>query len=419
MLDAGGFSSTALLRPEQCQAPPEHRHGLSKAFESARHRSPATRRGSRPKRAHIAAGSLPRVVDSVAHRKAAPEVPEPRRSAAARLPEADVLAHKIMGPRASTKRSRTPSEDEGQSTEEDSPNRVPTEGRVSPSNDDVKTYNDDERPTAVAKESDAARATRREYRRLIAEQDGFEDVPSCGRSDAKFHQGSVMVAVEGRDAWLKLLPEMMAICNEAARRQHLKNNPDAVCFDEPLSADYCYERVALAPDPLKGFIVREKKGAKRLQGFVLFHEFCGLAKSLVFDSRDPAALFGSYGSDGSVQRVFHRGNDIRTPLDLVKATDLVAEASNEDEVDRSKDDDGDLADTLTKSPRETRDAPRKDMFGGAWPASYFGPRRRRRGPRHRGGVSPRGRPRHAIDAREVRGGVETTPSAPSPQLTQA
>jgi hypothetical protein len=276
-----------------------------------------------------------------------------------------------MGPRASTKRSRTPSEDdEGQSTEEDSPNRVPTEGRVSPSNDDVKTYNDDERPTAVAKESDAARATRREYRRLIAEQDGFEDVPSCGRSDAKFHQGSQMVAVEGRDAWLKLLPEMMAICNEAARRQHLKNNPDAVCFDEPLSADYCYERVALAPDPLKGFIVREKKGAKRLQGFVLFHEFCGLAKSLVFDSRDPAALFGSYGSDGSVQRVFHRGNDIRTPLDLVKATDLVAEASNEDEVDRSKDDDGDLADTLTKQPRETRDAPRKDMFGGVivvWP----------------------------------------------------
>ena len=31
---------------------------------------------------------------------------------------------------------------------------------------------------------------------------------------------------------------------------------------------------------------------------------------------------------------------------------------------------GDLADTLTKSPRETRDAPRKDMFGGVivvWP----------------------------------------------------
>jgi hypothetical protein len=297
-----------------------------------------------------------------------------------------------MGPRASTKRSRTPSEDEGQSTEEDSPSRIPTEGRVSPSHDDVKTYNDDERPTAVAKESDAARATRREYRRLIAEQDGFEDVPSCGRSDAKFHQGSVMIAVEGRDAWLKLLPEMMAICNEAARRQHLKSNPEAVCFDEPLSADYCYERVALAPDPLKGFIVREKKGAKRLQGFVLFHEFCGLAKSLVFDSRDPAALFGSYGSDGSVQRVFHRGNDIRTPLDLVKATDLVAEASATEEHDRLKDDDGDLADTLTKSPRETRDAPRKDMFGGARPASCFGPRRRRRGPRHRAGVSPRDAP---------------------------
>ena len=151
----------------------------------------------------------------------------------------------------------------------------------------------------------------------------------------------------------------------------MKSNPDADRFDEPLSADYCYERVALAPDPLKGFIVREKKGAKRLQGFVLFHEFCGLAKSLVFDSRDPAALFGSYGSDGSVQRVFHRGNDIRTPLDLVKATDLVAEASATEEHDRLKDDDGDLADTLTKSPRETRDAPRKDMFGGARPASCF------------------------------------------------
>ena len=59
---------------------------------------------------------------------------------------------------------------------------------------------------------------------------------------------------------------MMAICNEAARRQHLKSNPDADRFDEPLSADYCYERVALAPDPLKGFIVREKKGAKRPPG---------------------------------------------------------------------------------------------------------------------------------------------------------
>jgi hypothetical protein len=305
-----------------------------------------------------------------------------------------------MGPRASTKRSRTPSEDEGQSTEEDSPSRIPTEGRVSPSHDDIKTYNDDERPTAVAKESEDARNTRREYRRLIAEQDGFEDVPSCGRSDAKFHQGSVMVAVEGRDAWLKLLPEMMAICNEAARRQHLKSNPDADRFDEPLSADYCYERVALAPDPLKGFIVREKKGAKRLQGFVLFHEFCGLAKSLVFDSRDPAALFGSYGSDGSVQRVFHRGNDIRTPLDLVKATDLVAEASATEEQDRLKDDDGDLADTLTKSPRETRDAPRKDMFGGARPASCFGPRRRRRGGRV--SESPRRRHRHAIAATRAR-----------------
>ena len=92
-----------------------------------------------------------------------------------------------MGPRASTKRSRTPSEDEGQSTEEDSPSRIPTEGRVSPSHDDVKTYNDDERPTAVAKESEDARNTRREYRRLIA------DKMSRGRPvlrpiDAKFHK---------------------------------------------------------------------------------------------------------------------------------------------------------------------------------------------------------------------------------------
>ena len=283
-----------------------------------------------------------------------------------------------MGPRASTKRSRTPSEDDGprtprdqdEATEEDSPDRVLPEGRVSPSNDDVKTYNEEERPTTVAKESDAARATRREYRRLIAEQDGFEDVPGCGRSDAQFHKSSVMTSVEGRGAWLRLLPEMMAICNEAARRAQVKRDPEAQCFDEPLSADYCYERVALAPDPLKGFVVREKRAPKRLQGFVLFHEFCGLAKSLVFDSRDPAALFGSYGLDGSVQRVFHRGNDIRTPLDLVKATDLVAEESALKEIDRQKDRDGALAEALTKSPRESRAAPRKDMFGGiviVWP----------------------------------------------------
>ena len=78
----------------------------------------------------------------------------------------------------------------------------------------------------------------------------------------------------------------------------------------------------------------------------------------------------------------------------MKATDLVAEASATEEQDRLKDDDGDLADTLTKSPRETRDAPRKDMFGGARPASCFGPRRRRRGGRV--SESPRGRHRHAI-----------------------
>ena len=268
---------------------------------------------------------------------------------------------------------------------------------MSPSHDDIKTYNDDERPTAVAKESEDARNTRREYRRLIAEQDGFEDVPSCGRSDAKFHQGSVMIAVEGRDAWLKLLPEMMAICNEAARRQHLKSNPDADRFDEPLSADYCYERVALAPDPLKGFIVREKKGAKRLQGFVLFHEFCGLAKSLVFDSRDPAALFGSYGSDGSVQRVFHRGNDIRTPLDLVKATDLVAEASATEEHDRLKDDDGDPGrhtneTTEGDAGRAAQGHVRRCAAGVLFRAAATASGRR----------SPSGRHRHAIAATRAR-----------------
>ena len=55
-------------------------------------------------------------------------------------------------------------------------------------------------------------------------------------------------AVEGRSAWVDLLPEMMWVCNEAARRQAVSKNRGARYFDKPLAADYMYDRVALAAE---------------------------------------------------------------------------------------------------------------------------------------------------------------------------
>ena len=79
-----------------------------------------------------------------------------------------------------------------------------------------------------------------------------------------------MVAVEGRDAWLGLLPEMMAICNEAARRQ-LKSNP-TLPFDEPLVGGLLLRARGAGAGPAEGVYRAREEGRERL-GLVRLHGF--------------------------------------------------------------------------------------------------------------------------------------------------
>ena len=177
------------------------------------------------------------------------------------------------------------------------------------------------------------------------------------RSDAEFEVESEMVAVRGREAWLALLPEMLAVCNEAARRCALKKDASARVYDEPLCADYVYERVALAPGPLgpTGFVAWHR-ATRKMQGFVVLCEFCTFSRSLKWDSRHAAALAGSFEQGGATMQARRkaacppRGTSV---AECVSAAERVAVASSVAALKRCVDE-GALSDKLQREPSEPR-----------------------------------------------------------------
>jgi len=196
----------------------------------------------------------------------------------------------------------------------------PVGGRVSPE---------------IGQEDGFARAERRKYRRLMDNGGDANDTPQCPAGDAAFERRCRVSAVGTRDAWLALLPEMVAVCNEAARRAQIRRDPTAVTYAEPLSSDYLYERVALAPSPPRGYACRERGGQRRLQGFILVTEFATFSRSLRFDGAHAAATFGTYsecagsggGGDAPSRKSAARPKATASAAEIVRSADAVALAS--------------------------------------------------------------------------------------------
>ncbi|KAH8092783.1 hypothetical protein JL720_4947 [Aureococcus anophagefferens] len=199
-------------------------------------------------------------------------------------------------------------------------------------------------------------------------------VLKCGRTDAQFAASTEVERVCGRDAWIALVPEMVAVCFEAAKRALKKSE---VLLEPPLSADYITERIVLAPADPVGFVARERHTSKRIQGFALLCEFCTFSKSLRWDSSHPAALAGTFEHADLATRLQERCARRRaawpprnsSAADVVAAAEKVALASAASRDLHDVDDDGSLAMALEATGCELR-APADKEYGdqiGVWP----------------------------------------------------
>jgi len=111
-------------------------------------------------------------------------------------------------------------------------------------------------------------------------------IPKC-RADMST---SIIVPCLKSSEWLKFCPEMVTVCNEAARRLTLVANPKAENYDKPLSDSYIEERMEFE-EPIYGYIVRSIANRSRtaMQGFIVCTVFKVWRKSFRWDSTDPHA----------------------------------------------------------------------------------------------------------------------------------
>ena len=98
---------------------------------------------------------------------------------------------------------------------------------------------------------------------------------------------SKVVSVIEREAWKEIVPEMLVVCNEAARRAKLVENPLATRYDKPLSETYIEERLQY-DNPLRGYIVRSND-RNDLQGFIVSCNFMVFRETFRWDSSAPQA----------------------------------------------------------------------------------------------------------------------------------
>ena len=94
------------------------------------------------------------------------------------------------------------------------------------------------------------------------------EVPPC-KSDLST---SVVARLTDRKSWLAMVPEMMTVCNEAARRATLDSDPTATRYEQPLSDVYMRERLEY-DDMIMGITIRTKPPSVYLQGFIVVTEF--------------------------------------------------------------------------------------------------------------------------------------------------
>lgn len=115
------------------------------------------------------------------------------------------------------------------------------------------------------------------------------EIPGASTPAAKKDlSSSISTAMDDREQWLQLVPEMLIVCNEAARRAKLIEAPTATRYDKPLSETYIQERIEY-DNNLEGYMVRTNDEEGSLQGFVATCSFMTFRETIRWDSQAPQA----------------------------------------------------------------------------------------------------------------------------------
>ena len=99
------------------------------------------------------------------------------------------------------------------------------------------------------------------------------DVPYTvrGHGEDTAATSTMLLHVASRERWQRALDELLAICDEAARRSSLRRDPHAEAYESPIAREFVEDRLQL-DDPLVGWMARER-ATGRLQGFILSTTF--------------------------------------------------------------------------------------------------------------------------------------------------
>ena len=163
------------------------------------------------------------------------------------------------------------------------------------------------------------------------------DVPYCSEGS-----NSVVERITSREQFKKLVPEIVCLCCEAARRKELRKNPGATMFDKPLSEAYIKERIKW-DENLRGFTVRTNDSRRMLQGFIMYSKFSTWQWSFRWDSTSPQS--GIRACDRKLHKIddgsltFRLANEIPTSLgskSYDETRDLVQERSVSEERTRRR-----------------------------------------------------------------------------------
>ena len=134
----------------------------------------------------------------------------------------------------------------------------------------------------------------RGIKKIVPEPIDLTDVPYwSANSNSKF------IPVRTRKKWKELVPELVGVVCEAARRKALRENPGADMYDKPLSAQYIKDRIKW-DEPLRGYIVRTNDKRKAMQGFIIYTDFNVWQWSFRWDSTSPQSGIRAY--DSTTQR---------------------------------------------------------------------------------------------------------------------
>jgi hypothetical protein len=70
--------------------------------------------------------------------------------------------------------------------------------------------------------------------------------------DSEGGKGSLLLRVRSRSRWVAAAPDLVALCDESARRRSLNACPKAAFYDSPLALDFVEDRLQL-DEPLEGW----------------------------------------------------------------------------------------------------------------------------------------------------------------------